>query len=117
VYVSYVSEDLKRAPSKVDGLMPASLPILAPAGSAKLHVAMGSECKSISIVRIAVSACPSRSSAHTMPSLSHERVWARARKRRWYAVRSFVARWVERRYSAASNLGSMAPATDDATLS
>ena len=58
--VSYPDEDLgvvasnlKRAPSKVDGLLPASLLILAPAVSTKLHVAMGSHCKSFSIVCIA----------------------------------------------------------------
>src|SRR5215467_6665044 len=57
--VSYANEDigivassLKRAPSKVDGLLPASLLILAPGVSTKLHVAMGSHCQSHSIVRI-----------------------------------------------------------------
>jgi len=51
--IGIVASSLKRAPSKGDALVPASLPILAPAVSTKLHVAMGSGCKSQSIVRIA----------------------------------------------------------------
>jgi hypothetical protein len=51
--IGLVASSPKRAPSKVDALLPVSLLILAPAVSTKLYVAMGSRCKSLSIVRIA----------------------------------------------------------------
>ena len=57
--VSHVTEDMgivasspKRAPSKVDALLPASMLILGPAVSTKARVAIGSLCKSLSIIRI-----------------------------------------------------------------
>src|SRR5262249_35796654 len=56
--IGIVASSLERAPSKVDALLPASLLILAPAVSTKLHVAMGSHCKNQAIVRIARECLP-----------------------------------------------------------
>src|SRR5881398_2198679 len=52
-----------------------------------------------------------------MRSFSDEATSASARKYRSYAVRSLAGRLAERRISAACNVGSMTPATLDATFS